>query len=264
MATSGKGSSTRPNNFRPEVFVFGTLPLLVLINKSKSFLLALHSRGVQLLIYKYLFLIENVVFSGLLIISLIYRKNRKLNPIRFYLAESAVGIITTLFISQGEHGRRIYDMSGNLFSFLDLTVLYYYFRSLTESRILRRFLMGSYAIITGICIYFWMSQEYGITTFIPLLYGLENLFITIPCLLFIYELFKSEEEIDLKTNPHFYIACAFLFFYGATFPFYITYKTLYAETPAIAVVLSSVQIVLIIIMYVTIMKAFLCPYPEQK
>jgi hypothetical protein len=219
---------------------------------------------VQLLIHKILFILENAVFLAVLLVSFIYRKNRELNPIRFYLAESLFNILMFFVIPHNGHGRGIYDISNNLFSFLDLTVLYYYFWSLTKSSTFSRILFGTYATISVLSLYFWISPRYGISTFMPILYGLQSLFITIPCLLYIYELFQSDEETGLKTNPHFYVACAFLFFYGATFPFYMSYETLYAVTPEIVMALSSIQSILVVIMYFTIIKAFLCPYPERK
>jgi hypothetical protein len=196
--------------------------------------------------------------------SWIFRNNRELNPIRFYLLESIISMVSMIFIPHTAFGLRIHHMEFNIFSFLDLSILYYYFRNLTQGRSLRRFLLGSFLTVAGICIYFWISPRFGISTFMPTLYGIQNLFITLPCLLYIYELFKSEEEVDLKTNPHFYIACGFLFFYATTFPFYMTYKTLYDITPEILHGLNSVQSFLSIILFFTILKAFLCPYPEQK
>ena len=218
----------------------------------------------QQLIYKSLFVLEIAVFLATIIISWIYRRNRELNPIRFYLAQGAILIVAMIFIQNTSGSNRIHEILFNLFSFLDVTVLYFYFWCLMQGKSIRVFLFCSFLSISAICIYFWTSRQFGWSTFIPILYGIQNLFITLPCLLYIFELFKSDEEVDLKTKPHFYIACAFLFFYGATFPFYITYETLYEVTSEIRLVLNSVHEFLSIIMYFTIMKAFLCPYPDHK
>jgi len=194
---------------------------------------------------------------------MIYRRNKKLDPIRFFLLESIVGLVATAIVPHTKSGALYYYMSYNLITFLDLAVLHYYFWSLLTRRLLRRTLLIGFTFITGISLYFFASPRFGLTVFMPILYGIQNLFITLPCLLYFYELFNSEEETDLRINPHFYIACAVLFFYGATFPFFMAFKTLYDATPEMIVLLSSVENLLIIVMDFTFMKAFFCPYPIQ-
>lgn len=216
------------------------------------------------LILNSLSVLEIIVFLTTIACSWIYWRNRELNPIRFYLLASIVFMTVIGLILNTVHNSRIHIKLFNIGAFLDISIIYYYFFSLAKVNSTRKFLLVSFLAVTSICIYFLLSPRFGLSAFMPVLYGIQNLFITIPCLIYIYELFKSEDEVDLKTNPHFYIACGFLFFYGTTFPFYMTYKKLYDITPEILLALNSVHTFLQIIMFLTILKGFLCPYPEQK
>ena len=150
--------------------------------------------------------------------SIIYLKNRELDPIRFYFLENIIGLVLYMFIPQKVYGRQMNYVQFNLFFFMDLAILYYYFWTLIATRLFRRIILGSFA---GHCQYLHLLldkpplRHYHI--YANFVWHPKPLII-VPCLLYIYELFKSEEEIDLKINPHFYIACAVLFFYGATFP----------------------------------------------
>jgi hypothetical protein len=218
---------------------------------------------VQQFISKTVFVLEIVVFLATVVISLIYRRNKKLNPIRFFLLESVAGLIATAMAPHTKAGVLAFNTTYNLFTFLDLVVLYYYLWCLITRRLLRKILLVSFTIIAGICVYFFANPRFGLTSFMPILYGMQNLFITLPCLLYFYELFNSEDDVDLRTNPHFYIACAVLFFYGATFPFFMAFKTLYDATPEMIDLLSTVENLLIAIMDFTILRAFLCPFPED-
>ena len=210
----------------------------------------------------------NVLYVAALVVlttgSLIFWKNRELNAIRLYLIVNVIHFIAWRFVPHTDPGSRINKMLFNTNTFLELLTLYYYFWYLAWDQSRRTFLLVGLAIISIVHIYFWISPSLGFFTFMPTLYGIQDLFITIPCLLYIYDLFRSEEVTDLKTNPHFYIACGFLFFHSTTFPFHMTYKKLYNITPEIQQVLVLVEITLRLIMYLTILKAFLCPYPEQK
>jgi hypothetical protein len=169
-----------------------------------------------------------------------------------------------MFMPNTADGLRTKALLVNLSEFLDLAIIYFYFWQLMTGNTTRIILQSCFLVLTLICMYYWISPGHGWKTFMPVLFGIQDLFYTIPCLLYIFEIFKSEEDVDPKTNPHFYVACGLLFFNATTFPFHMSYKTLYDITPDILRVLNSVQASLSIITYFTIMKAFLCPYPERK
>jgi hypothetical protein len=210
-----------------------------------------------------IFLCDGVLLAAF-VISWIYRKNLELNPIRIYLTLAvSITLAETLF-SHETHGTEEFGIIFNLISYVNGLILYYYFWRLIKRRSLNIILLGSLICITGITLYFWLSPKYGITQNLHTLFGLHVLFTIIPCLLFIYELFTSEQEIALRTNSHFYIACALLFYNGAAFPFAIAYNTLFPLTREIGMGLGIVSYFLQVLMNITIIKAFLCPYPERK
>ena len=197
-------------------------------------------------------------------ISWVYWQNPKLNPIRFYLIQNVVYTIILFLLPNNDIDRHIHNWLFNTITFMDLCVLSYYFWSISQQKKTRIAMFISFIIIISIHFYFWTHPIQGFSTFMPTLYGLDNLFMIIPCLLFLYELFQSEEITDLKTNPHLFIACALLFFYGTTFPFFLTYKKFYIVTPEILSILNSILNTLLIFKDLTILKAFLCRYQEAK
>jgi hypothetical protein len=216
------------------------------------------------IVYQCLFTLENLVFLATVVVGWTHRKNRELQPIRYYLLESTVSILLTLVIMFSKSLRKYYYPESHFFALLDLTIWYYYFGSLLMKRNSRKILVACYLLILGIAAYYLFGILKGYEKINPTLFGLENLFITIPCFFYFYELFKSEEPVDLRNNPHFLIACAVIFFYSTTFPFYMTYETFYEVTPNLLHSLNAVEHVLLIIYDFVIIKAFLCPYPEQK
>jgi len=221
---------------------------------------------VQQILFSSILILDKLAFLLVIAISLIYRRNRELNPIRFYFVESLIGTLIMFIIPyySGSGAMQLRYLQFNIGGITDLIVIYYYFWSILTSDVLRRFLEICFVLVILICIYFLVSPPNGFYKFLPVLYGILNFFIIIPCLLGIYELFRSDEVYDLKINPHFYISCAFLFFYGTTFPFYMTFDKLYHATPGLLRALVGVESSFRIIMYLTIMKAFLCPYPAPK
>ena len=198
-----------------------------------------------------------------LIVSMI-RRNIHLRPVQIYLFSTLFFYIVAIFPSHTPEGGKLFDRIFNLSILFDITILYYYFQTLITQIRLKTWLLISYLIFMSMTFYFWLGPMHTFQKFWGTLYGLENLFITIPCIFYFYQIFRSEEIIDYKSNSHFFVMCGVFFFYGTTFPFYVSYKIMYEVTPELYSVLLTVNNILSAILFSTIIKAYLCPLPKEK
>jgi hypothetical protein len=209
------------------------------------------------------FILNALALITALVLSLV-RRNRELRPIQLYLISS---ILPFLFAMSGDHatsGRTVYYKMSNISLLIEISILYYYFYTLLKQRGQRQWLFFCYFTFISLVLYFWLGPIHAFARFWGILYGIENIFICIPCFLYFYQVFKSDTVTDFKTNPHFFVVSGVLFFYATTFPFYISYKIMYDVTPVLFMGLVIVNHILSLILYSILIKAYLCPRPVLK
>ena len=209
------------------------------------------------------FVLDTLTILAALIVSLI-RKNKELRPVRLYIASSLLFGVIPLLITHTEEGRILHYELFNIAIIIDLSILYYYYQTLLYRPALRYTLFTCYTIFAGLVLYLWLGPMHTFQKFWVTLYGIDNLFMTIPGFLYFYQIFRSDEISDFKTNPNFFVVCGIIFFYGTTFPFYISYNMMYDVTPGLYRVFVIVNNLLSAILFITIIKAYLCPQPEQR
>ena len=211
-----------------------------------------------------LFFILNALALVVAFLFSLIRKNKELRPIQFYLFFTMLFFFLALLKAQSAtEGIDFYKLY-NIGILVDLSTLYYYFHTLLTRRSQRRWLLICLIVFVCLALYFWLGPMHAFARFWGTLYGLENIFVTIPCFFYFYQVFNSDVITDFKTNPHFFVVCGLLFFYATTFPFYISYNIMYDVTPEILKNLVIVNNLLSLILYSTIIKAYLCPRPALK
>jgi hypothetical protein len=207
-----------------------------------------------------------IVVLVVLIISLIYRKKKHLFPIQLYIIASFIfTLFERIIIFFRKNGPN--EIGGallNIFSLLELSLLYYFLYLRIKGKGFR--ISMSIFLITyfTICIRFWTVQANSFFSFWPDLLGLEYLLIVIPCLFYIYEIFKSDLNTDFKANANFIITCGVLFYFSITIPYLFSYYNFYAIAPQFLTLSSLLNSIFYILLFMSFLKAYLCPIPDHK
>ncbi len=192
------------------------------------------------------------------------RKTRELRPITFMLLNDIVFNILIIFYGSFYDDRPVWNSITNLGGVTDVFFIYYYIFSILWFPNLRKQLLICFFLFLAVLVYLWFGPMHTFHMFWVTLYGIENLFIVVPCFMYFYQIFQSDDLVDLRKNPHFFVVCGLIFFYGTTFPFYISFNTLYSVTPGLLKAYSVINALLTTIFYITLIKAYLCLQPGEK
>jgi hypothetical protein len=193
------------------------------------------------------------------VVSIRRRGNKDLRPIQVYIFLSLVINITLKIMDQLSIKKVISESALiNIFSILEISILYYYFFQRISRITFRnslKFLFGVYFIT---CIIFWIIKEKGVFFYSPILFGFEGILVTIACFFYILEIIKSDTYINLKADKHFIVSCGILFYFGITVPSYLVLYNLYYLDPIFFKLTIVSNYIFYIFLFITIMKAYLC------
>ena len=157
------------------------------------------------------YVLDILAVAVALIIGLV-RKNKELRPVLLFVISSLIFDIVPFFFVHNQGGRTLHNEMFNISVVIELTILYYYYQTLLERPAFLYCLYTLYAIFSGLILYLWLGPMHTFKVFWVTLYGVENLFLTIPCFLYFYQLFRSDDAMDLKSNPHFFVVSGIIFF----------------------------------------------------
>ena len=202
------------------------------------------------------------------LISSVFRRNKELRPIQLYiillLAVNSVVMIFFLMDNKNENYKNLSSLIINLFSIFEILVLYYFLYFKLKNAWFRFFTLLFLPIYISLCFALWIMNKKAIFSFLPDLFGIESLLIVIPCLFHIYEILKTEFNINLKSNPNFIVTCGILFFFSVSVPIYFSWYNLYYLAPGFDKTLNISIIFLSSILNISFMKAYLCNNPKLK
>jgi hypothetical protein len=196
------------------------------------------------------------------IIATLYRHKKDLNLIRLYIYYSTVNIIISLIFS-ATRSRILYYELFNLENLISTCLIYFYFRRLMIRESLRKAVLVLYMVFAGLSVFLLFGPPDLFKTFIPPFYGTTNLFITIPCFFYFYEIFRSDLETNYKKDPSFYVVSAIFLSYGVTMPFYFGYNTIFSLSKAGNEILGDVNLFIWLCFYVILIVAFILPSPDN-
>lgn len=192
-----------------------------------------------------------------------YSAKTHLKVIRFMLYYSTVGSVATLLLT-AINRRILYNEACNLDVLVDISFIYFYFRSVLIGENLRKTLFVLYLAFVCLSLFLWFGPPHLFQSFISPFYGTCNLFIMIPCFFYFYEIFRSDFETNYKKDSNFYIVSAIFFVYGVTMPFYFGYNTIVPLSKSINEILGDINCIIWIIYYITLALAFTLPGPNNK
>ncbi len=206
-----------------------------------------------------------LVLAFALVLSLVVRKHQDLLLIQFYII---ISLGLNIWLKIAEHlpndiqYKYISGFVVNIYSIIEFSLIYLFlFRLITrgEFRIsMRLFYIFYVSLNTAV----WMAYKRSIFRPISHLYGLESILITIACLFYFLEILKSDRIIDFKSNSEFIVVCGLLFYFSISVPFFFSVSSTYKFK--LFDIIASFNTLFYILMFVSFLKAYLCPLAEQK
>jgi hypothetical protein len=203
-----------------------------------------------------------------LIVSIRYGNSKKyLFPIQLYIIFSLFNGLFLNILEQLPQKNIYYNVANaeiNIYSIVEFSIFYYFIHKNIHGKRNKNFLLFLYILYTSFIFFTWLRIHNGIFSSLPSHYGLGNLFITIASLFYIYEILKSDLINDFKTNAKFLVTCGALFYFSTTIPIFFLTNVLYALAPTFITLYNGINELLFSILFISFIKAYLCPSPQQK
>ena len=207
------------------------------------------------------------VILGALITSFIYGNRKDLLSIRVYIITSFIfNLIAKVFDyrSKSFSYQYISEIVLNIFSILEISLLYYFFYTGIKNHKLRITIVFLLLTYFSTCIIYWVVKKNSFYAFSPDLFGLECLFLVIPCLFYLFEILNSELPFNLNSNPNFIMTCGILFYFSISAPSYFSWHNLSLMTPSYLRILILSNSIFYAILFFSFMKAYICTIPNLK
>ena len=201
------------------------------------------------------------------VISVRHRDKKDLLPIQIYIIVSFLFNFIAKFFDiypKNSTYNHIGEVSLNIFSILEIGVLFYFLFVRIKSEKFRIATIIFFITYLSTCLIFWTTNENSFFTFSPDLFGIECLLITITCLLYIYEILKSDLPINLNSDTSFIVTCGILFYFSICIPSYFSWYNLRLLVPGFARILILFNSMFYTILFFSFMKAYLCSTPNLK
>ena len=202
------------------------------------------------------------------VISLIYRAHKQLFLIQIYIAASLfidiLFMITELLFPDKRLWHEIDCVSLNLYSILEISLIFLFIKKEINRKSTQYSLKILYGIYISFCLVIWMYFKNAIISNSPHLFALEGIIITAFCLVYFYEFMHSNLTNDIQDNTHFIVICGILFYFSTTVPFYFSSSSLLQISPTFSIIYNCINYCLYTILFLTFIKAYLCPITIQK
>ena len=201
------------------------------------------------------------------VISINHLDKTQLLPIQIYIFLSIVFnliIKITDLLPQQNSTSNIAHIAINVFSLLEISLIYYYLYFRIRGRRFRKTIVVFYLLYFTICGIFWNIKPNSFYSFAPHLFGIEGVLITIPCLFYIYEILRTDLKVNLYSNANFIVTCGILFYFSISIPTYLSWYNLYYLAPGFDKLLLLSNSIFYGILFISFMKAYLCNIQEQK
>jgi len=196
-----------------------------------------------------------------------YSDRKNLIPIKIFIILSVVAnfvmnVIDSFFPQS--HYRNFEQAAFNISCLLEISLIYYFLFNKIKGKWFRAISSISFFLYISICILCWILIEKLFYSFTPDLLGYEGLLITAYCLFYIYEILRFDINNDLKTDANFIVTCGILFYFSLSVPTYFSWYNLHYLAPGFEKITIFANSIFYTILFISFMKAYLCPIPNQK
>ncbi len=194
--------------------------------------------------------------------------NRKnLIPIKIYIILSiVVNLIMNVldsFFPQSHH-INFEQAAFNIYCLLEISLIYYFLFTRIKGKWFRAIGSISFFLYFSTCVLCWLIKDRIFYSFTPDFLWVEGLFITAYCLFYIYEILSSDINTDLKADANFIVTCGILFYFSLSVPTYLSWYNLHYLAPGFEKITILANSIFYTILFISFIKAYLCPIPNRK
>src|SRR5450432_1040344 len=193
------------------------------------------------------------------VISVLYQSRKNLLPIQLYIIVSIVAnLILNIFdlLPIKSSYKNIEQVSFNIYSLLEISLIYYFLFIRIKGKWFHITMLISFLIFISICVIGWTFNNKLFFSFAPDLSGVEGLLITVACLFYIYEILKSDLNIDLKSDANFIVTCGILFYFSVSIPTYFSWYNLHYMAPEFQKIIILANSIFYTTLFISFMKAY--------
>ena len=151
----------------------------------------------------------------------------------------------------------------NLLTIVQLCFYFFLLNRIIRNKIVRNIalnLIWIYPVIALVNILFIQKSD----TFHTITYSFGGLLVVALAIFYFFELFQRPQSVNLSRNPDFWIASGLLFYFSCSFPIYGMANNLTRMPRFIIINLNSILNVLDILLYTSLVIAFLCRLKIRK
>jgi hypothetical protein len=193
--------------------------------------------------------------------------NTDLRPIQVYIVVMLIEDILLEFIGILPHIKdnlKYTNIVLNISSLFEISIIFYFLNKIIVKKSFRIAMLIFLVFYLMVCLYVWTGKYKAFFYVVPQLFGLENFLITVACLFYFYEILNSEIIINIRSNSNFTVICGLLFYFSIMTPLSFSYFIWLKSAPELNSVIQIMNMIFYSILFISLIKAYLCPFPEQK
>jgi hypothetical protein len=200
-------------------------------------------------------------------------KYRILRFFPLYMISLILAFITFLlpyFIEATKHWLRsplnISSYADYLFTLIEMIIFSHFYFHLTRIQLVRQLIV----IVNMIFFLFFIIMFFKEESYFLLItertesivYTVEAVLLLVICSFYFFELYKKKPYLNLKNEPSFWISTGLLFFLACTLPYSLLENYIAKHYPGFDISLYSIFYIFYILLFLMIIRAYLCK-PEK-
>jgi hypothetical protein len=151
----------------------------------------------------------------------------------------------------------------HLYQIFEALFLFIYYYLLFKEQFQKKIVSVMLVLYVAAVVYWYIIPPSLLHVPVRYEFVVEAIFISVLSCIYLYQLYRSDDEIDFTKNPHFWINIANLIFYSGDMIFMWSRDFLNQNFRDVFGKLSYISYILNLFLYITYIKAFLCSTKEK-
>jgi len=202
-----------------------------------------------------------------LVISWTHRAHKQLFLIQIYIIASLfIDVLLTVreLLFPGNLWMKISSAALNLYSILEILLISLFISNAIKRISIKSLIKKLCAIYILLVILILLHFPATITIDLRHLFAIEGIFITTFSLFYFYEIIHTDFSVDISKDSNFIAISGILFYFSASVPYYFSSNQELKLSPNFIVMYDCINYVFYTILFLTFIKAYLCPALVQK
>lgn len=203
-----------------------------------------------------------------LVVSWKRRAHKQLFLIQIYISVSLFTDIfftlTDLLFSKRIFWSKINCIILNLYSILEISLISLFICNAIERKGFNKTIKIILSIYIVFCISIWLYFPDAITSDLHNLFALEGILIAIFCLLYFYEIIRTGFSTKISEDSNFIAICGILFYFSSSVPYYFSSYNFFDLSADFLIIYDCMNYSFYTVLFLTFIKAYLCPIRIRK